>query len=231
VDKVKTPASPALVFGSAFHDAVERLIRLNWSGDAVHLPTIWTESWAKANRQEVDWNTELPEQVETEGLKLLMYAECQQDLCLLRPLEVDGKPAIEEFVELRVPGVPIPIIGYVDLITDDHVPCDFKTSARAWSDDKAAKEIQPLFYLAALNQQRGWPLSDPGCFRHIVFVKHQRLPKMQIIRTERTVSEVLWVMEMIRLVWEGISKEVYSPNPGTWRCSEKWCEYWGLCQR
>ena len=140
--------------------------------------------------------------------------------------EIGEDPTIEVPVELRVPGVPIPVIGYIDIIEDDGVPCDFKTSARSWSQKKADSEMQATFYLASLNQAGDKTL----LFRYYVFIKNLKKPKVQIWETRRTPADLFWLFGLIRDVYDAVDWGVFPPNPGTWKCSPKWCEYWNICR-
>jgi len=142
----------------------------------------------------------------------------------------ETRPQIEKYVTLGIPGVPVPIVGYIDVIEKDGVPVDLKTSARAWGRGKAQDELQPLFYLAALNQSLGFSLNPELKFRHYVFTK-AKSPKVQIWETQRTIDELFWLFTLIREVWQGIERGVFPPSGvGSWKCSAKWCEYWHLCR-
>ena len=77
------------------------------------------------------------------------------------------------------------MVGYIDVITADGIPGDFKTSARTWTVDKALNETQPLFYLAALNQIGVREVNLR--FRHYVFVK-TKTPQFQVIEHSHTMS-------------------------------------------
>jgi len=92
--------------------------------------------------------------------------------------------------------------------------------------------MQPTFYLAALSQD-DYPLVKDGdgayLFRYYVFVKTKK-PKVQIWETTRTVSDLFWLFGLIREVWHGIEAGVFPPNPETWKCSPRYCEYWGICR-
>jgi hypothetical protein len=126
-----------------------------------------------------------------------------------------------------VPGVEIPIVGYVDLIAEDGVPGDFKTAARRWPNGKAQAELQPLFYLAALNQA-GY--SAPGMkFRHYVITKGAK-PEVDVHETQRAWGEIVWLFETIVRVWRAIRAEVFPMNPSSWRCSAAYCEFWPTCR-
>lgn len=225
LDKIATPGSPALVFGSAWHGTLERFLQSGYQADLVGA---WREEWAKevGANPEVDWGAG-PEELCNDGVRMLSSAEIRAGLLSIRPaIDKDGA-RIERKVELRVPGVPLPIIGYIDIVTDDGVPGDFKTSARAWSADKATGETQPLFYLAALNQAGetvpGWR------FRHFVFVK-TKTPQFQVIEHHHNPGQLLWLFSMIRSVWEGIEAGVFPMNPGSWKCSPSFCDYYARCR-
>ena len=148
----------------------------------------------------------------------------------IRPLMImagEG-PAIELPIKMHVPEVPIPITGYIDIIEADGVPGDFKTSARSWSQNKANGEMQPTFYLAALNQL-GYDVKGL-LFRYYVFIKNLKKPKVQIWETRRTPADLFWLFTLIRDVWRAIDHEVFPPSPGTWKCSPRFCEYWDICR-
>jgi hypothetical protein len=223
IDKVQTPTSPALVFGSAFHNTMEKWI----AGNENSLSEAWSREWKKQTEgQDIDWGTDIPEEMFNTGIRILTDADILQELqnTFFQHAEM---PVIETKVELNIPGVPIPVIGYIDIITSDKVPGDFKTSSRSWTPDKALDETQPLFYLAAMNQM-GFPV-DGWRFRHYVFVK-TKTPKFQVFEHVHNPGQILWMFGMIQKVWKGISCGVFPENPSTWKCTPKWCEYWSMCR-
>ena len=219
VDKVPAPKSPALVFGSAFHDAVEAHVR---DQDDTPLAARWSQCWAAQLERdgEVSWDKE-PTHYEDLGAAMLSAPDVVALVGALTALK------IEEKITLNVPGVPVPIIGYIDMIETDGVPADFKTSARSWSQKKADDEMQATFYLAALNQSGH---KAAGQFRYYVFVKNARKPQVQIWETHRTARDMFWLFGLIGDVWHSIERGAFPPNPTTWKCSPKWCEYWDGCR-
>ncbi len=224
IEKAPAPTAPALVFGSAWHDAVETYVTRGGDPSA-----LWMESWAKRlqTEQNLDWGAESPDDAAQDGARMMA---AKPVIALLETLRAGYNPekcVTETRVELGVPGVPIPVVGYIDYIGQDGVPCDFKTAARMWTEDKAQEEMQPLFYLAALNQQgrndHGWR------FRHYVFSKTQK-PDAKVFEVTRRPSEAFWLFEMIQGAWKGIEAGVYPMVPSTWKCNPKYCEYWPLCR-
>ena len=226
IDKVEAPVSPALVFGSAFHDALETYIKNRETPLAHH----WTHAWSSQleQRETISWDKE-PYTYEDLGTAMFSNADTVSVIDAIQPLRVNDYPVIEERVELKVPGVPVPVIGFVDIIEEDGVPGDFKTSARSWTQKRANDELQPTFYLAALNQL-GFELNPDLMFRYYVFVKNAKKPQLQIWETQRTAADMFWMFGTVREVWQGIERHVFPPNPTTWKCSPKWCEYWDGCR-
>jgi len=224
--KVETPTSPELVFGSSFHDTVEQIVA--GRSAAGEIATTWTTNWQRRTEgQQIDWGTDTPEYFCNEGVRILTAEPIRQAIHELTcGMDAEG-PKVERKVTLSVPGVPVPIIGYIDLIDHRGVPHDLKTSGRSWTADKAQSELQPLFYLAALNQAG---IRVPNLeFTHVVFVK-TKTPQVQVLRHRHTMPELVWLMTLIGKAWKAIESEAYFPNPGSWKCSPQWCEYWRLCR-
>ena len=228
VDKVRTPTTPALAFGTAWHGTVETVIRNNAARQGSDVEAIWRERWGLAAETVQAWDTETPMALESDGLRMLGSLEVIDLLSRIRPLVWNDEPAIEVKVELRVPGVPLPVLGFIDCIGEDGIPIDFKTAERVWTADRAHGELQPLFYLAALNQL-GYR-NNPGYrFRHIVFPKTGRT-RVQVLEHTHTPAEMFWLFGAVRDCWAGINGGIYPPNPSAWKCSERWCDFWARCR-
>lgn len=249
IDKVKTPIAVALPFGSAFHDAIENYIRTNnvqklkAGGTTPPVSSWFSKCWQSQveREQDIDFGKESFESMADLGQRMLgneidvtgggPNRKCQNASVFLNdivPMTDEHGPIIEKKITLRVPGVEVPIIGYIDLITSDGVPCDFKTSGRAWYAAKAHSELQPSFYLTALTQL-GQVRSDFK-FRYYIFTKTKK-PKIQIIETKRTLGQLFWLMDLIGEVWQGIQAGVFPPTgPGSWKCGMKYCEFWPMCR-
>lgn len=223
IAKEPAPISSSLVLGSAFHDAVEGYIK-----GAPDLEAAYEQSWSTQleRGQDVAWD-EQPDTVKADGLRMVRAAPVRKLLDDIRANFDAERGEIERRVELHVPGVPIPIIGYIDIITRDGVPGDFKTAARMWSDEKAGNQMQTLFYLAALNQEG---IDDHQWrFVHYVFSKGQH-PSAKTFVSQRKPSEVFGLFEIIKRVWDAIEKHVYLMQTDSWKCSSRYCGYWTTCQ-
>lgn len=226
VESIPTFSTPELVFGSAIHNAIETYVQSDRQAAPVDC---WKQSWDKAleRDQQVVWGADTPESHFNEGVRILTDEKIVYNLNTITPAYDEQGAKVERKVELRVPGVPIPVIGYIDIITHDGVPCDFKTSSKSWSSDRAIGETQSLFYLAALNQAGqtvpGWK------FRHLVIVK-TKTPQFQMFEHSHRPSECFWLFGMIQNVWKGIDAGVFPENPTGWKCSPQYCDFWMRCR-
>ena len=228
LDKVATPTSPELIFGSTFHDTVESVIAGRAPGLGPTILQTWSECWEKRiAAQEVAWCTDTPEQFHNEGIRILGHADVQKAIHNLVCGYDDQGPKIERKVELHVPGVPIPVLGFIDMIDAGGAVVDFKTSGRSWTADRAQSELQPLVYLSALNQAR---IDVPGwTAKHVVFVK-TKTPQVQVFEHRHSPAQALWLFGLIRNVWRGIESGCFFENPTSWKCSAAVCDYWHLCR-
>lgn len=223
VENRPTLPTPELAFGSAFHGAVEAHL----TDREQSITDLWNANWKKQTEQEIQWDGAEPASYQNDGIRILGDPEILAGLNSIHPGKDEIGVKIERKVELHVPGVPIPVIGYIDVITDDGVPGDFKTSARSWTTDKAEGETQPLFYLAALNQLG---IETPGMkFRHYVFVKTKK-PQFQMLEHAHTINQLLWLFGMIKNVWNAIDREAYPENPTGWKCNPNYCDFWNICR-
>lgn len=231
IAKEPQSSTPALVFGSALHNTIENYIAMRYGEMPIEndLQTLWHGNWNAAVEREpnCEWGADTPAQHFNEGLRLLANPELRQMVDRLTPLRDDNGLFMERKIELRVPGVPVPIIGYIDIVTNDGVPGDFKTSAQMWSADKAKAELQPLVYLAALNQMGR---NVPGLrFRHFVMTKTKQ-PKVQVIETQHTWDSIFWFYGLVQQVWRAIESETFVVNPHAWLCGPKYCNAWSKCR-
>jgi hypothetical protein len=226
LDKVPCPTSPALLFGSAAHGAIEGYLT---NGKQTSLADEFRKSWAEQleRNQTVSWGMDSPEEMANDGIRILTHPDVVAGINAIEVGMAGDNPTIETKVEIRVPGVPIPLVGYIDIITKDGVPGDFKTSGTKWSVDKAIGETQPLVYLAALNQLD--PKKTQWNFRHYVIVK-TKTPQWQMIEHAHNPAQLMWLFKMIKNAWDAINAGAFVENPGSWKCSASYCEFWNICR-
>ena len=217
------PVSPNLVFGSAFHKTIEN--HLLKKSEGVSLFDRWAGCWDDQLKidSNIAWDKSQFE-YERLGGAMLSVPDVIKVIDNIEPAIHNEAMDVELRVEFRVPGVSVPIIGYIDVVEED-MPADFKTSSRPWTQKKADDELQPEFYLAALEQMGYWGQSK---FRYYIFVKNP--PGVQVIETYRTLNDREQMFSVVREVWDAIKNETFPPNPHTWKCDPRWCEFYEDCR-
>lgn len=218
IDGWEEPDSEALLFGKVWHE----MIRYGIEEKNNNLLDNWyvvCEGWN-------DTNAEIQQQELIElGEKMLFNPVVSKVIKELKPMP----ESIERKFDLHIPGVEIPVIGYIDMIEENTmIPIDFKTASKKWSDGQADSDLQATFYIAAMEQ--AGMIKLPHAFKYIIFTKTSK-PTVQIIETERTAAHVFELHEMINDVWQAIkSKSFGKCDPGMWWCSEKWCGFYDRCK-
>ena len=216
--KRPSPSSEEQIVGKAIHQAVQ-----GYLAEGGSVSTRYYAAFAEATRgHSIPWKTS-PEAAANEGARLLSNERVQYGL---NTLTLRSPADIERKIELHVPDVPVPVIGFIDWIDADGVPVDLKTSARSWSQFRVDTELQPSFYLAALAQAG----EMPPAFKYVTLIK-TREPKFETFTTYRTDDQIFWLYRLIREVWRAIYDYHYPPNPTNWMCSPTGCPYYAECMR
>jgi CRISPR/Cas system-associated exonuclease Cas4 (RecB family) len=228
VDQIKTRPSPALKFGSAVHNTIENILKQKAENENVIIAhraymEFFTQYFSDCRDDpEINWGfTNFDEQMAI-AKRIFDQEEITSELSKLNPIE------IETHVTLEVPNVPIPVIGYVDLIFEDGTPADIKTSSKKWGQSRADTELQPNFYLAALSQQNQTDILD-GKFIYYILTK-AKSPILQEVVTYRKPADLFFVYDLVKSVWDAISAGAFPHNPTGWKCSDKYCGYWDRCR-
>jgi len=140
---------------------------------------------------------------------------------------------IEEPFKFDIEGCPLPIIGGIDLIEQDNsetiIITDFKTSARAYSNDEVNKNFQLTLYEMAL-KANGY--EDSNILLRFDCLIKTKQPKFESFYTTRDITDEIRARRKIIEVARGISKGIFIPNDGpqNWKCKgcsfKKNCDEW-----
>ena len=136
-------------------------------------------------------------------------------------------------MELTVPGVSVPVLGWVDALArgpnaGDVVVVDFKTARRRWPKGRERKELQSRVYMGAL-WQAGHSFASLS-FEYAVFVPGMTPEGCAVHRLHPLLSErdVLLTMEMLRRSWQQVKAGAFPPNPHAFRCGPT-CPVYDRC--
>jgi len=127
---------------------------------------------------------------------------------------------VEKWIE--VPIGDILIQCRIDLIDENFIVIDHKTAAQVYDQEKADSLLQfsaEAFVLRA-------PID---CEVHVA-LKYKN-PRIDIIKTSRTVEDILWWRKLAGHVIRGIQNDVFPMNPYGWWCDSKYCGFYEDCKK
>ena len=222
IDGIRGDSSEALRLGSFVHKVFENYLLKNGTDP---IKNCYTEEVLIDDEKETSIDFDSGEFCQ----KIFKNPELPPILQGLKPATIEQKFAVEHQMYFDVPGVEIPIMGYIDCLTTDNIIVDFKTSKSSWSQARADGELQASFYASALYASGRVAYNEPVNIKYIVMVKN-KTPKIQVIDTVRTFQDTYTVYNTVSEIWKSIQKEVFYPNASTWMCSSKYCSAWKFCE-
>ncbi|MBQ4133043.1 MAG: PD-(D/E)XK nuclease family protein [Desulfovibrionaceae bacterium] len=131
--------------------------------------------------------------------------------------------AVEEKLQAEVPGLPVPLLGIIDVLCSDNSCPDLKSSVRKWPAGKVESSLQPQIYHHLLAENRG--INASMSFEVITHKgEHQSIPvKVQA-------EDILPVITRAQGLLQAVKSGVFLPaEPGHWMCGPKWCGYFWSC--
>lgn len=213
VEEILPASSNAQLFGTAVHNAIEN--------DMLNKTSIAHKSFEQHLKQAVKERGNGNLFPQEDFKKMCEEAETIFGDPMVQWI-IEGVNAIEieRYIEFRVPNVPVPIIGYIDVVCDDGVPLDIKTSWNDWGNTRARTELQPNFYLYAMDILNIAGKRHGGRFRHLVVVKRTDAPRAYVLETRRD-NYIETVDSMVQTMWAGIKDQAWSYT--TYKCHNPRC--------
>jgi len=136
--------------------------------------------------------------------------------------------AIEEPFSFTIENLPVPIIGVMDLVEEDEqeniVITDFKSAAKSYTDNDVNKNPQLTLYQLAC-RSNGY--HDRNIILKLDCLIKTKTPQFKRYYTARNRMDEIKAEKKIIQVWKGITKGVFIPNDGSWKCNE--CFYKTAC--
>ena len=225
IDEIPKSFKPSgLALGSAIHSALSWLNkgRMNGrNGSLEKLYKIFDSDWYC---QKVE--TEIRFKDGEEEMKLSVMAKEMLALYFHRPYKKVEGSEIPFVVPLINPGngqrLGVDLEGFIDLIEEDGVIVEFKTSAQTMNQKDLGNDLQLTIYSYAFEMLTQKP---PRLIKLINFVK-TRKPKIIVSETKRTLEDYQRLFGLASQVLNGIRLRVFFPRTGFW-CKD--CEYYDHC--
>jgi len=225
VDRLPMEQKPdAMLFGTCIHKVMEEYYLEKMSGHRLLLKEIhqvFETTWTKLaeNRTDIKYSA---------GKDFKALFMLGKDLLSVwynkLPDDNFRVLAIEEPFSCILSGIPVPIIGAMDLVEEDDsgtvIITDFKTSARAYSAGEIDQNQQLTIYQIAA-KKNGFAGREI-LLKFDTFIKTKTVKFEQYWTTRSDIDERRLITK-VKQVWDGISKQVYVPNDTSWKCKN--CSY------
>lgn len=226
VERIKTPASGAMVQGRAFHTVIETSYRAKMErGELLSVDASRDLFAAEFDAALAKEPVELRENETSAGLidegVKLVHVHREKLAPLARP------HALEVPFEVDLWGDGLTFSGYVDMVEEDGTIVDHKTwsAARVPTPTSLANDMQLSAYAVASEATTGRPV--PGL--RLDGIKKLRAPQAIRLPTSRTPAQLGAFVDEVAQVARGIRAESFPYNPGGWWCSPAYCSFWSLC--
>lgn len=174
IDKARTPYTPASLLGDAVHQALEANFGQKKKTHAdlplAEATTVYQDAWDRGVPAAgiVGEASEAFAQAYADGLRLLAF--------YLAAVAPTIRPhLVEHRFSVSVPGLPVPVVGTVDLIDQSGTVVDYKTSRRPFDPQYLATDIQLMCYAIAYGAFRQGARLQPGKLPSPYFIPDVRV--------------------------------------------------------
>ncbi len=236
IDKIQAEFKPdALEFGSAIHLALADFHTGKMRGNCLTVKELhknFEAHWRKLTKDRDDIKYAEGNDAELLLLQGQELLTAYYNKASWKDFEVI---AIEQPFSFTIDGCLIPIIGAVDLIEQDNagtiIITDFKTSARAYSNDEVDRNFQLTLYQMAA---RATGYEDADILLRFDCLIKTKQPKFESYYTTRSIIDEIRAKKKIVEVAKGISRGIFIPNdsPSNYKCKncsfKKNCDDWFL---
>lgn len=131
--------------------------------------------------------------------------------------------AVEYKMEAAVEGLPVPLLGIIDVLDESGWCPDLKSAGRKWPESKAEGNMQPPIYHYLLKVTRG---IEASMSFEVITHKGDHQPIPANVRDDDLAPIVARAKGLLHTMQSG----VFLPaEPGHWMCGPKWCGYWHSC--
>jgi len=217
IKNLKQPPSSAMVAGTSYHKGLEvnygqKIESKKDLKESEVLDAVSTEFDSKI--VEVEEPKKVKSSVKDETISISKHYH-ETIAGTIQPKEVEKK------IEVTFGNVDYNLIGYVDLITDNGLVIENKTTARTPSSISVDHLIQGSIYAMSegVNQVR---------YDYAVKLK---TPKVVTLTEQITEEQKAFTLTLLGEVDRAIQNEVFYPNRSNFMCSRKGCGYYRECEK
>ena len=225
---LKAPVSPALHVGKAVHAGLEAFHKAAWRGQDHSADTVVAQYLMGYEALEAEGPVDYEDA--DERAKCLADGERVLRAYLASDYARDAASATGVEVALHSAdiGLPIPLVGVIDLVRPGNVPVDFKTPASTPAVDQEAWQhlIQLTAYGMLLRDATG---EEPGRAQVVYLVKLAKQPKIIVQQMpEITRAEEDRFRALVDIYVQAVDRGEYYPSVGM-ACG--WCKFRSECAK
>ena len=217
---LKVPPTGDMLLGRTVHQAISDNYKQKLMSyedlSLSDMTDIFDYHWEQETKEVEFKPNEDPGKLKDQGIDLIK-AYHENISPTIQPLEVERGFLIENGNDI------LPLKGYIDLIDDQGIIIDHKTSKKSYPPNSAEKDLQLTAYALAYRQLYG---EEENGVRLDVMVRTKQ-PKIQQLSGKRTVDDINRFLRIARQVEQGINGEVFYPNEG-YMCNI--CGYGEMCK-
>lgn len=218
----KIPPGEPLTTGKAIHAAIEHNYRQKME-TRVDLPVKEVQEVFAAAidelKDETDWGTYKASEIKDEGvLAVKVYHE--EVASKTQPIAVEKK--------IEVPFGNTTLLGYIDLIDENHTIRDTKTTKRTPPQKILSDDIQLSGYAWAYNKLYGQLPRGGVQLDYLVRLKKPKIVQMPGEQNEKTIRRF---ERTAKTIIEAIENKCFYPNPHNFMCGPGKCGYWEICHK
>lgn len=231
VDKVPQTSSGYMLAGRAVHGVIEMAMEKVIAGkglpSAKDLDDFYTPHWESQIREEEEkesflgWDWDEPADTVKAQCRALVKMAREEILPTLRPKFVEHE--IKPIYDSGDAGTFM-VWGYIDLIEETGSYLDWKTVSKV-SERAKKMGLQMMGYSRPIYEMTKQEVTP--C-RKIFLVRGPR-PRWEIVDFEVTPRHREHFADVAANVWRMCQANAFPPVTETWRCSPKFCAFYGPC--
>jgi hypothetical protein len=237
VDKIPQISSGTPLVGRVIHDIVEVALkeygRTGKYPDRKTLDDRFEPTYRRFVEKEesrdtfMGWQWDIPESDAKSAYRALIPV-AREALEEHRPWMLGSGPAVEQRIDLEFDSEvgQVPLIGYVDLLNESGVLCDWKSTLK----DTPSKLAKKSWLQFSCYSFWSWPIigeESQSCKK--IFLVAGGTPHVEVEPFTVGQKHREYFAKLAAQVWKAIHFGVY-PTTDSWKCNPKFCPFFGPCK-
>ena len=225
--KIETPSKPALAFGSAIHKTLEQNFsqKIKTRQD---LPVEYSVALFSDTLDELIKDVEKADLTNYDSERSLKDAGVELVKKYFKEFAYRIFPKlVETTIQVKLAGYPYGLSGTVDLLDEDNVLIDHKTSAKIPKEITQNYRLQLGGAYAVLMEAK---LDEKVRYARLDYLVRKGLTSTRIIPIE-VQTDTEYFLVLFEAISKGIEQGVFYANRTHYLCSKKYCKYWQACEK